>query len=81
MTSKQKAIRGPSLEDGRRVASWRFALLYDLHALMPEDQIIAESLVEALAIRMSMRYDPPLLRERKPPDAATLPTVPGAGHC
>jgi len=71
----------PNLHDGARVASWRLCLVYDIHALMPDDQQLAEAVVEALAIRMSMRYDPPLLRERKPDAAATLPTVPGAGHC
>ena len=69
----------PSLDDGSRVASWRLSLIFDIHALMPDDQMIAEALAEALAIRMSLRYDPPLLRERKP--VAPRPTVPGAGHC
>lgn len=71
----------PNLDDGARVASWRLCLLHDVCALMPDDQIAAAAMLDALAIRMSMRYDPPLLRERKPPDAATLPTVQGVGHC
>ena len=74
----QKPTR-PSLDDGSRIASWRLSLVYDVHALMPNDQRIAETLVEALAIRMSLRYDPPLLREHK--SVAPQPTVPGAGHC
>ena len=74
----QKPTR-PTMEDGSRVASWRLSLLVDVYALMPNDQRIAETLVEALAIRMSLRYDPPLLREHK--SVAPQPTVPGAGHC
>ena len=69
----------PSLDDGSRIASWRLSLVYDVHALMPNDQRIAEALIQALAIRLSLRYDPPLLRERKP--VAPRPTVHDAGHC
>ena len=64
-----QASARPNLQDGARVASWRLCLVYDLHALMPEDKQLAAALVEALAIRMSLRYDPPLLRERKPVSA------------
>ena len=32
MSSEQKTTRrGPSIADGRRIAAWRFALLYDLY--------------------------------------------------
>lgn len=83
MSSEQKTTRrGPSIADGRRIAAWRFALLYDLHSLMPNDQLIAESLLEALAIRMSFRYDPPVLRKRRESDRAEVKAnVPGVGHC
>ena len=71
---------GPTLRDGARVARWRLCLLHDVNALMPDDQIVAAAMLDALAIRMSMRYDPPLLRERKAVNA-TQPTVPDVGHC
>ena len=67
------------MSDGSRIAAWRESITYEIEAMMCEDRSIALAFAEALAIRLSFKYDPPAPLERE--QIQTLPNVPGVGHC